>query len=235
MAETVLITGGARGIGRALSVVFSRAGYRVVVHCNSSIESARELCAELDGAEYISCDLSTEEGVRALADFCPEPDILINNAGVALVTPFDAASPDDVKRTYSLNLHAPVELTRLLLPSFIRKKSGCIINISSVFGSVGASCEVDYSTAKAGIIGFTKALAKEVAPSGVRVNCICPGAIDTDMNSNLSDDEKSALCDEIPMGRMGFAEEVAAAALFLASDGASYITGTVLGVDGGWN
>lgn len=235
MAETVLITGGARGIGRALSVVFSRAGYRVVVHCNSSIESATELCAELDGAEYISCDLSTEEGVRALADFCPEPDILINNAGVALVTPFDAASPDDVKRTYSLNLHAPVELTRLLLPSFIRKKSGCIINISSVFGSVGASCEVDYSTAKAGIIGFTKALAKEVAPSGVRVNCICPGAIDTDMNSSLSDDEKSALCDEIPMGRMGSAEEVAAAALFLASDGASYITGTVLGVDGGWN
>ena len=150
------------------------------------------------------------------------------------MSPFDAISEETARKMYETNLFAPINLARRILPSMISRKSGVIINISSVFGESGGSCEVDYSAAKAGIIGFTKALAKEVGPAGIRVNCVCPGIIDTDMNDDLTFEDVDALCDEIPLGRMGEASEVAECVAFLASDRAKYIPGSVFDVNGGW-
>ena len=155
---------------------------------------------------------------------------------------FDIANGDNVqsndgespRKMYEINLFAPINLSRKILPNMISRKSGVIINISSIFGEVGGSCEVDYSTAKSGIIGFTKALAKEVGPAGIRVNCVCPGIIDTDMNEDLTFEDIDSLCDEIPLGRLGNSEEVAECVAFLASDKAKYITGSVFDVNGGW-
>lgn len=233
--KTVLITGGARGIGREISLAFSRAGYHIALHCNKSVSEAKELCSEIGDAEYFACDLSQEGAPAAIAGFCPEPEVLVNNAGIALVKPFDLVTGEEEKELYRVNMLAPIELSRLLLPAMIRRRSGSIINVSSVFGQTGGSCEVDYSASKAALIGFTRALAKEVSPSGVRVNCVAPGAIDTDMNCELSPTELSALCDEIPLERLGRPSEVAEAVLFLASERASYITGAVLDINGGWS
>lgn len=232
--KTVLVTGGARGIGESISRAFAAAGYRVFIHCNESAEAAKALCAELSDAEYCRADLSKPEGVRALFKASGAPDVLVNNAGIALVKPFDAVSAPEAEKLYALDLFAPIELARLCASAMISRKSGCIINISSVFGESGGSCEVDYSAAKAGLIGFTKALAKELGPSGIRVNCVCPGVIDTEMNDDLSFEDVESLTGEIPLCRMGRAEEIAAAAVFLAGENAEYITGAVLDVNGGW-
>lgn len=233
--KTALVTGGARGIGEAICRTLSRDGYYLYIHCNGSAAEAEALARELGNAEIIKADLSGAEAVNEIAKKCPCPDLLVNNAGVSLVLPFDMAKSDEVRRMYEINFFAPIELTRRLLPAMISRKSGVIINISSVFGEHGGSCEVDYSAAKAGIIGFTKALAKEVGPSGIRVNCVCPGIIDTDMNDDLTFADIESLCDEIPLGRMGEAYEVAECVAFLASDKASYITGSVFDINGGWN
>lgn len=232
--RTVLVTGGARGIGESISRAFYAEGYKVVIHCGKSVLRARELCAEMPGAEYICADLSVPEDVARIAAELPAPDVLVNNAGIALVSPFDAVTAEEARRLYATDLFAPAELARAFAPAMISRKSGCIINISSVFGKVGGSCEVDYSAAKAGLIGLTKALAKELGPSGIRVNCVCPGLIDTEMNDDLSFEDVDRLTDEIPLCRMGTADEVAGAVLFLASEKASYITGAALDVDGGW-
>ena len=232
--KTALVTGGARGIGESISRAFSAAGYRVLIQCNKSVDAAKALCAELGDAEYFCADLTQKSGVEALFAAVGTPDVLVNNAGIALVKPFDTVKADEEEALYSLDLLAPVRLARLCAPAMISRKSGCIINISSVFGESGGSCEVDYSAAKAGLIGFTKALAKELGPCGVRVNCICPGVIDTEMNDDLSFEDVESLTEEIPLCRMGTAEEVAKAALFLAGEGAEYITGAVLDVNGGW-
>lgn len=233
--KTALVTGGARGIGEEISRVLSREGYYLYIHCNSSVEEADALCGELGNAEYIRADLSDLEAVDMLAEKCKNVNVLVNNAGVALVSPFDAVETEAARKMYEINLFAPINLTRKLLPSMISRKSGVIINISSVFGEVGGSCEVDYSAAKAGIIGFTKALAKEVGPAGIRVNCVCPGVIDTDMNDDLTFEDVESLCDEIPLGVMGKADEVAECVAFLASGKSKYITGSVFDVNGGWN
>lgn len=232
--KTALVTGGARGIGEAICRSLSRDGYRLVIHCGKSVEEAKALCEELGNAEYIAADLSDPDSVNEIVKRCPDPDVLVNNAGVSLVTLFDTASDEDARRMYEINLFAPINLTRRVLPSMIAKKGGVIINISSVFGESGGSCEVDYSAAKAGIIGFTKALAKEVGPAGVRVNCVCPGVIDTEMNDDLTFEDVESLCDEIPLNRMGETDEVAECVAFLASDKARYITGSVFDVNGGW-
>lgn len=232
--KTALVTGGARGIGEAICRALSRDGYRLVIHCGKSVEEAKALCEELGNAEYIAADLSDPDSVNEIVKRCPDPDVLVNNAGVSLVTLFDTASDEDARRMYEINLFAPINLTRRVLPSMIAKKGGVIINISSVFGESGGSCEVDYSAAKAGIIGFTKALAKEVGPAGVRVNCVCPGVIDTEMNDDLTFEDVESLCDEIPLNRMGETDEVAECVAFLASDKARYITGSVFDVNGGW-
>lgn len=233
--KTALVTGGARGIGEAICRALSREGYYLYIHCNNSVEEAAELCGELGSAEYIRADLSCPDAINDIAEKVKCPDVIVNNAGVALVSLFDTASAEDVRRMYEVNLFAPMNLVRKYLRGMISRKSGAIINVSSVFGENGGSCEVDYSAAKSGIIGFTKALAKEVGPAGVRVNCVCPGVIDTDMNDDLTFEDVEALCDEIPLGRMGSAEEVAECVAFLASDRAKYITGSIFDVNGGWN
>lgn len=233
--KTALITGGARGIGEEISRALAKEGYYLYIHCNQSVDEAKELCEELGNAEYVCADLSDAQAAEALAKRCGDVDLLVNNAGVALVSPFDAVSAEAARKMYEINLFAPINLTRSLLPAMISRKNGVIINISSVFGESGGSCEVDYSAAKAGLIGFTRALAKEVGPAGIRVNCVCPGVIDTDMNDDLTFEDVEALCDEIPLGRMGNAQEVAECVAFLASDRAKYITGSVFDVNGGWN
>ena len=182
--------------------------------------------------------MSDSDGRSALLAFADEAlggiDVLVNNAGVALFGLFDALPKDEVQKLYSVNLTGTVELCRLFLPQMLRRKSGCIVNVSSVWGTTGASCEVDYSASKAAVAGLTRALAREVGPSGVRVNCVAPGVIDTDMNGRLTYEEMLALTDEIPLMRLGTAEEAAKAIFFLASEDSAYITGQVLGVDGGF-
>lgn len=235
MKKVALITGGARGIGEAITRALAEDGFKVIIHCGKSVEEAIELCEELDDAEYISADLRNPDSVKLIKEKYPEIDVLVNNAGVALVDLFDTVSEERMREMFEINLFAPINLSRAYVPSMISRKGGAIINISSIFGEVGGSCEVDYSAAKAGIIGFTKALAKEVGPAGIRVNCVCPGVIDTDMNDDLSFDDVEALCDDIPLQRMGNPEEVADLVSFLASDKATYITGSIFDVNGGWN
>ena len=232
---TVLITGGARGIGESVTRRFAREGWTVIVNYNRSGDRAEALTKEFENVTAVQADVSTDAGLRRLVSFCPDPDVLVNNAGIALVKPFDAVTRDEEEKLYATDLFAPIRLTRALAPAMISRKSGCVINVSSVFGESGGSCEVDYSAAKAGLIGFTKALAKELGPSGVRVNCVCPGVIDTEMNDDLSFEDVEALTDEIALCRLGAAEDVAGAVFFLAGEDAKYITGAVIDVNGGWN
>lgn len=231
--KKVLITGATGGIGEAAARAFSAAGYFVVLHCHAHEEEANALKAELGNASVFRADLADPAQVSALAEFCADADVLVNNAAVDLFGLFDLVSEEDLKRLYAVNLEAPLLLTRKLLKGMLSKGAGVILNVSSVFGEVGGSCEVDYSVTKAALIGLTKALAKEVGPAGVRVNCVCPGVIDTKMNDRLTVEEADALCEEIPLDRFGDAKEVADALVFLASDRASYITGAVLDVNGG--
>ncbi len=233
--KIALVTGGARGIGEEICRALSKEGWELFIHCSKSVEEAKDLCEELGNAQFISADLSNPESVEKISKACPNPDAIINNAGVSLVSLFDKAADCDLKRMYEINLFSPINLVRRLLPDMLSRKNGVIVNISSVFGENGGSCEVDYSVAKAGLIGFTKALAKEVGPAGIRVNCICPGVIDTEMNDDLSFEDVESLCDEIPLQRMGTAEEVADLVAFLVSDKARYITGSIFDVNGGWN
>ncbi len=234
MTKTAIVTGGARGIGKAICRALSRDGWNLLIHCGKSVDEAEKLCSELGNAQYVQADLSDPKAIELIAEKCPEPDCIINNAGVSLVNLFDSISEADYRKMFEINLFAPMNLSRKLLPAMIRRKKGVIINISSVFGEVGGSCEVDYSTAKAGLIGFTKALAKEVGPSGIRVNCVCPGIIDTEMNENLTFEDIEEISEDIPLSRVGEPEEVAECVAFLVSDKARYITGSVFDVNGGW-
>ena len=231
--KKVLITGATGGIGEATARAFSAAGYFVVLHCHTQEEKANALAAELKNASVFRADLADETQVTALADFCADVDVLVNNAAVDLFGLFDLMNEEELGRLYAVNLQAPLLLTRKLLKGMLSKGAGVILNVGSVFGEVGGSCEVDYSVTKAALIGLTKALAKEVGPAGVRVNCVCPGVIDTKMNDRLTVEEADALCEEIPLDRFGDAKEVADTLVFLASDAAGYITGAVVDVNGG--
>ena len=235
--KTVLITGASRGIGAACAQAFASAGYKVLANYRSD-DSAAEALKAKTGCTLYKADVGDLQAVYELRDRIAADghtvDVLINNAGVSLFGLFQHVPVEDAMSMYRTNLFGTVNCARVFLPQMVDKKDGCIINMASVWGEVGASCEVDYSTAKAAVIGFTKALAKEVGYSGVRVNCLSPGIIDTDMNANLSIEDVEAIVDSIPLERLGRAEDVAAAALFLAGDGAEYVTGQVLSIDGGW-
>ena len=231
--KTVLITGATGGIGEAAARAFSQAGYRVVIHYNQNEQKAHALASELQSAVIFRADLSDRAQVEALAAAFPETDVLINNAAVDLFALFDLVTKEQEQQLYNINLHAPLLLSRRLLRGMLSRQSGCILNVSSMFGETGGSCEVDYSVTKAALIGLTKALAKEVGTAGVRVNCVCPGVINTRMNDRLTVEEAEALTESIALDRFGTPKEVADALVFLASDQASYITGAVLDVNGG--
>jgi len=230
--KTALITGGTGGIGQALCRRLAADGYYVYINYFRSEEKAKALAAEING-EALRFDVSDAGAVRdAVAGITP-PELLINNAGISEIDLFTSVTDEKASRILGIDLAGTMNCSRAVLPEMIRRKSGNIINVSSMWGQVGASCEVDYSAAKAGIIGFTKALAKEVAPSGIRVNCISPGFIMTEMNSRFSPEDLELIREDIPLGIFGKPEHIADAASFLASDRAEYITGQVLAVNGG--
>ncbi|MBQ7597123.1 MAG: SDR family oxidoreductase [Clostridia bacterium] len=236
MQRRVLVTGASGGIGQALCRAFVQNGDCVIGQFHKNGAAMAALKSQLgDALTTVSADLSSPSQIETLADFVlPQGvDVLINNAGQALFGVFQCVNAADADRLFQLNTQAALRLSQRLLPPMIARKRGCILNVSSMWGRVGASCEVHYSASKAALIGFTKALAKEVGPSGVRVNCLAPGFIDTPMNALLDDAARQAVIDETPLCRAGTPEDVAAAALFLASDSAGFITGQVLGVDGG--
>ena len=235
--KTVLITGGSRGIGRAMVRLFAERGYRVAFTYKKSNEAAMELSGST-GALAIRADSTCEQDVaRAVAEVREKlgnVNILINNSAVSSFSMFTDISLDEWHRLFSENVDSAFLYTKAVLSDMIRDKEGCVINVSSVWGEEGSSCEVHYSATKAAIIGMTRSLAKELGPSGIRVNCIAPGVIDTDMNGALSADDMRSLAEQTPLMRIGRPEEVASAALFLAEDTASFITGAVLNVSGGF-
>lgn len=241
MAKTVLVTGSSKGIGAATAILFAQKGYNVVINYNDSYESASLLCQSLTANGYsvmtqkanvankLEVDLMVKETLYKFGSL----DILVNNAGIAFQGLITETSEIDFDKIIDVNLKGVFNCCRAVIPSMVSRQSGKIINISSMWGQVGASCEVAYSAAKAGVIGLTKALAKELAPSGITVNAIAPGLIETNMNSHLTVEELSDFVSEIPLGRMGSADEIASAIEFLSSDKADYITGQVLGINGG--
>ena len=233
--RTALITGGSRGVGAECVRAFARAGFRVAFFYCRSHQAARQL-AEQTGAVAIPCDVADPAQVRQAVDHALRQlshiDVLINNAGIAQQKLITDVTDDDWRRMLDTNLSGAFYLCRAVLPHMISRKSGAVINISSIWGQVGASCETHYSAAKAGLIGFTKALAKEVGPSGVTVNCLCPGVIQTDMLSAFGPDDLAALAQETPLGRIGDPADVAHAALWLSD--AAFVTAQIIGVNGGF-
>lgn len=241
MKRTAFVTGGSKGIGAAVVKKLCEDGFRVAVNYNSSEQRATALCSELSSQGYeviaIKGDVASSEDVRRMFAQIRESfgrvSVLVNNAGISLWGLFDTVSDEQWQKLLGVNLTGAVNCSREALKDMLYLKNGRIINISSVWGQVGASCEAAYSATKAGLIGLTKALAKEYAPSGITVNCVSPGVVETDMMNRFSDSEKAAIYEEIPMGRPGLPEEIAAAVAFFASDASSYITGQILGVNGG--
>ena len=243
MNRSVLVTGASGGIGEAMCREFAKNGYDVAIHYNASEASALNLKAELESqyrvkAVPIKADLRNSDDVKALAETALKEfgkiDVLINNAGMAYLTLFQLADDNKVKELFDINLMSAMNLTKEILPAMIRNQWGRIINISSMWGIAGASCEVHYSATKSALIGFTKALAKEVGPSSVTVNCIAPGYIDTKMNSSIDDESIQEIVDATPVGRKGRPEDVSPLAVFLCEDKAEFITGQVISVDGGY-
>jgi 3-oxoacyl-[acyl-carrier protein] reductase len=234
--KTVLITGGSRGIGRACAELFAANGYNVAFTYKNSEKDAKSL-AESINALAIRADSEVESdvigAVKATLSEYGKIDCLINNAGISSFSLFTDLTLDEWQKTINVNLTGAFLYSRETVRSMISRKKGKIINITSMWGLVGSSCEVHYSASKAGLIGLTKALAKELGPSGITVNAIAPGVIDTDMNKALSEEDLKALEDETPLMRIGRAEEVARCALYLAGDAADFMTGEVINLSGG--
>lgn len=240
--RTALVTGASRGIGRAAAMLLAENGFNVVVHYHKNKAAAEETVQSLKTRGYaamaVGADLRSEveimEMVKAGEAYFGKIDVLVNNAGIAaqkLLTDMTAQEWDEM---FAVHVRGNFLCSRAVLPAMIARRSGKIVNISSIWGVVGASCEVHYSAAKAAVIGMTKALAKEVAPSGICVNCVAPGVIETDMISHLDEKTKTELAADTPLGRLGTPEDVARAILFFASAQSDFITGQVLLADGGF-
>ena len=233
----VLISGGDRGIGAAAAQAFYAAGYRVAVLYHQNAEAAARLEQALPGCTVVQCDVasraSCELAFHTVEQALGHVDVLVCNAGIAQQKLFTDITPEEWQRMLDVNLSGAFHLCQLALPGMIHRKAGRILTVSSMWGQTGGSCEVHYSAAKAGLIGLTKALAKEEGPSGVTVNCVAPGVIDTDMMAAFTAEDKAALAEETPVGRLGSAAEVAALLVYLAGENAGYITGQVFGVNGG--
>jgi len=243
MAKTVLITGASRGIGAACALAFAGAGYNVAINYRQNHAAARDVfnkAAEMGtGAMLCPADVSdrgqVSEMITSVLRSFGRVDVLVNNAGIAGQGLFTDITPQQWEEMFAVNVTGTFNVTQAALPGMIERKSGSVINISSMWGVVGASCEVHYSAAKAAVIGMTKALAKEVGPSGIRVNCIAPGVIQTDMNSMHSPETLRVLKEDTPLMRLGTPEDVAALALYLAGEGAAFVTGQVICADGGFS
>lgn len=229
--KTVLITGGVRGIGKSIASAFAKKGYRVCVTYSKDEENAE--LARKEGFEVYKADVSVEADVLALFKRIGKVDVLVNNAGVSLIKQIQDVSYEQFNRLMSVNVGGAFLCAREAAKGMIDRQAGLIVNISSVWGEVGASCESVYSASKAALIGFTKALAKELGWSGIRVNCVSPGVIDTPMNAHFSKEEMDALKEEIPMGRLGVGEDVAKAVLYLEEN--DYVTGIDLPINGGFS
>ncbi|MFD2613069.1 elongation factor P 5-aminopentanone reductase [Paenibacillus gansuensis] len=239
---TVLITGGSRGIGASIAKRFASVGMNVVIHYLQSHESANEVARSC--LEYgvrvltISADLRSKEQLQRMKEKLDThgllPDILVNNAGTAHYSMLSDVTEEEWDEVMSINLKGMFLCTQMFMPHMISQRYGRIINVSSIWGMSGASCEVVYSTAKGGVNAFTKALAKELAPSGVTVNAVAPGAVDTEMIGHLNMEERDALQNEIPVGRFAQPEEIASLVYFIALPESGYITGQVISPNGGW-
>jgi len=242
MRKTALVTGASRGIGRATAARLARAGYAVCVNYYERRDKAEELVARLRAEGHDAVAVRADVAVRAEVDAMVRRaedelgpvTLLVNNAGVAGQALFQDVTDELWDRYFAVNLNGMRHTIQAVLPRMIHEKAGCIVNISSIWGQHGASCEVTYSCTKHAIIGLTRSLAMELAPSGIRVNCVAPGVIDTDMVQVLGQDTLRDLAAQTPLGRLGTPEDIAAAVAFLASDEASFITGQVLTADGGF-
>lgn len=229
--KSAVVTGGTRGIGLAVCRLLCKKGYAVTATYSQGEEDARRAHELLPEARFVRADVSDEGAVKELFSRTPSPDILVNNAGVSSFGQVQDIDLEEWNRLLSVNAGGTFLCCKHAVRGMISRGKGAIVNVASVWGETGGSCESAYSASKGAVIAFTKALAKELAPSGISVNCVSPGAIDTAMNNRLSEADKRLLCEEIPFGRMGTAEEVAEAVVFLAES--RYITGQVLGVNGG--
>lgn len=239
--KVALVTGASRGIGRAIAIEFAKEGASVIINYSKDDEGAKKTLEEIkrlkgygillkeDISSFQKSKLMVEEIIKTMGKI----DILVNNAGISSVGLFMEAEEDEIQKIINTNLLGAMCLTKHALEYMIPRKCGNIINMSSMWGEVGASCEVLYSATKGGINSFTKSLAKELAPSNIRVNAIAPGVIDTKMNSFLGDEDRKSLEEEIPMGRFGLCSEIGKLATFLCSEDSSYITGQIIRADGG--
>ena len=241
--KTAVVTGASRGIGAAIAVAMAKNGYNVILGYKENKERAEQLAEVLISgygvaAFAIKADVSVSKEADELIETAYRNfgriDVLVNNAGIAGFKLFTDITDEDWAQMIGTNLTGVFNCSRAAAKYMINAKSGSIVNISSMWGQVGASCEVHYSASKAGVIGLTQALAKELAPSNVRVNCICPGVIKTDMLKDISEETIDSLVDETPVGRIGTPKDIADSVAFLCSEGASFITGQVLGVNGGF-
>ncbi len=242
MNKTVLITGSSRGIGKQTALEFARRGYNVVVNYNKAENEAVSLKNEItkfnENIKIFKCDVSDRNQAKSLIDFTVDSfgkiDILVNNAGISYQSLFTDITLKEWRKVFSVNVEGTFNCSQFAVKDMLKYHEGKIINISSIWGMTGASCEVHYSASKAAIIGFTKALAKELGPSNIQVNCVAPGIVDTDMNGNISKDIMLELTSQIPLGRIGIASDISKTIFFLCSEDANFITGQIISPNGGF-
>ena len=238
--KVVIVTGASKGIGREIAKRVSLKGYQVVANYHTSKEDAESLKKELEeqgiGIDFLKADLSCRDDAKKLVQFAlnkyKKVDILINNAGISEYGLFTDITDEKWNQIINVNLYSAFVMSQEVVQNMIARKEGCIINISSIWGMVGASLEVLYSISKAGMDGLTKALAKELGPSGIRVNSVAPGIIETQMNSHLTEEEKKAIVEEIPLEKIGKPEDIAKCVEWLIED--KYTTGQIISINGGW-